>query len=362
MQPFELTLIITERCNLACSYCFCDRSRNEQMSATTAVRIIGEAALEKTDAQIGVLFFGGEPLLNFDCIRRAVEALENETFAPRLHYKIVTNGTLFTPEIKQWLQAHHARVELAVSIDGDAETQEHHRGGSFARIDRQFLRELGRVEIKMVVTPDTLDALADNIIAFASEGFSVHCELAEGIEWKEQHCTAYARALQRVIEFYLHAPALYPVSLLGAALELQTQTPERIARCRPGITSCAYDTAGKRYECQRRTPLYNNGNWAVPCDKPLAEYRHLCSACAGCVVANLCNACPASIALLERSPEQARVRCLLTKTALLASANMVLRMARECPEHCYLQARTQESRMALLHGAKTIWENLEVVA
>lgn len=358
MKSFELTLIITERCNLRCSYCFCDKTRGGEMTAKKAVEIITRTALENEESTICVLFFGGEPMLNFDCIRRSVAALETTPFAPRLRYKIVSNGTLLTAEIKRWLLENRSRVELAVSLDGDAATQELHRHGSFDRIDREFLRELRNVEIKMVTMPDTLESLADNAIGFAREGFSVQCELAEGVAWEEEHCTTYGRQLQRIIEFQLANPELYPTALLATAFDLIELPDEQITRCKPGVTSSAYDTDGNRYDCQRCTPYYNNGTWSIPAATPLASYRELTPGCPTCPARNLCNACPATIAVMQNAPEQAAIRCRMTKTALWAAANFVLRAASECPTHRYLQSKDARTRISLLRGAKRIWKEL----
>lgn len=358
MKSFELTLIITERCNLRCSYCFCDKTKGGSMTAEKAVEIITRTALEQEDSTICVLFFGGEPMLNFDCILQSVALLETMPFAPRLRYKIVTNGTLLTDKIKKWLLDNRGRVQLAVSLDGDSATQELHRHGSFDRIDREFLRQLRDVEIKMVTMPDTLESLADNAIGFARQGFSVQCELAEGVAWKREDCTAYARQLQRIIEFQLSNPTLYPVSVLATAFELTGLTADRITRCKPGTTSSAYDTEGNRYDCQRCTPYYNNGNWLIPAGMQLASFRELTPGCTDCTACNLCNACPATIAVLHEDPEQAEIRCLMTKTALWAAANFVLRAASSCPAHCFLQSKDSQTRIALLRGAKRIWDQL----
>lgn len=357
-MDFELTLIITERCNLRCSYCFCDKTRTGSMSPETAVNIIRQTAAEHPGATICILFFGGEPLLDFECIRQTAEALEHDALAGRLRYKIVTNGTLLTPEICEWIRHRSSSFALSVSADGDAATQEAHRHGSFDRIDFGLLRSLGGVEIKTVVMPDTIGMLADNVIGFAKQGFSVQCELADGIAWDESFCTVYAQQLQRLIEFYLKNPSLHPVSPLTAAFELVEMPEERIGRCKPGVTSCAFDANGVRYDCQRCMPYYNNGPWSIPDGLSSMAGMTLTDGCGSCTARNLCNACPASTVLLRKSPEQSAIRCQMTKIALWAAANFALRAVAESPENGYLRAKKAGVRTAFIRGARKIWESL----
>ena len=79
----HLTLHLTDRCNLACRYCY-QRHGTKRMSFETAMTAIAECTAD--DPNPGIIFFGGEPLLQADLIFRIIDACERA--APqRYHYK-----------------------------------------------------------------------------------------------------------------------------------------------------------------------------------------------------------------------------------------------------------------------------------
>ena len=71
-----ITLIIIQKCNLRCSYCFGDNgtySDSGIMDIKTAKKSI-DFLLEKSKSEfLTVCFFGGEPLLNFRLIKEVID-------------------------------------------------------------------------------------------------------------------------------------------------------------------------------------------------------------------------------------------------------------------------------------------------
>lgn len=96
-------------CNMKCGYCYGDHGTYNReralMRTDTALK-----ALEAVDTLEGIIFFGGEPLLNFPLIRDVVQ-----TVHPPACW-IITNGTVMTKEIVSWLKKYN--IYVAVSIDG----------------------------------------------------------------------------------------------------------------------------------------------------------------------------------------------------------------------------------------------------
>ena len=78
LEVDSLWLGIAHTCNLSCSYCFANelnylKNNQSLMKWDTAKRAI-DYLVEKTPvgSQPGIIFFGGEPLLQFDLIKRIV--------------------------------------------------------------------------------------------------------------------------------------------------------------------------------------------------------------------------------------------------------------------------------------------------
>jgi len=112
----RLVLNVTRACNLACKYCFAGGHREEPtMSLDTAIRGI---ALTDPRAPVDIAFFGGEPLLAWDLVRRvmheASRLAKERGVSAKFH--ITTNGTLLDEEKLHFLKDRPC--SLLVSLDG----------------------------------------------------------------------------------------------------------------------------------------------------------------------------------------------------------------------------------------------------
>jgi uncharacterized protein len=111
----------TMDCNFECTYCLPDAgSANKKEYITMAtVKKAFQYMLEHTSSQrFHILFFGGEPLLGFDIVKDVVKYVEELSSLNgfRFVFKIVTNGSLITPEVAEFFKNHHFSV--SVSLDG----------------------------------------------------------------------------------------------------------------------------------------------------------------------------------------------------------------------------------------------------
>lgn len=115
----ELTILLNQKCNFSCSYCYSADGREKTVLDDKLLR----AALDffvKADRgkELQIVFSGGgDPMLSFDKFRMAVEyaqrkALEQELV---LQVGIVTNGSTLTDEHIEFIKKHE--VELVVSFD-----------------------------------------------------------------------------------------------------------------------------------------------------------------------------------------------------------------------------------------------------
>lgn len=126
-----LCLVINNRCNLCCEYCFANKGQydkpNELMTFETAKKAIDfliNSTRENGNNKITISFFGGEPLLNFTLMKSCVNYIE--TFSDiDCDYMITTNGTLLTPEIVKFLQKYN--FDTMISIDGNKALHDYYR-------------------------------------------------------------------------------------------------------------------------------------------------------------------------------------------------------------------------------------------
>ncbi len=126
-----LYLITTSSCNLACKYCFLDNNPNASTCNDVMTFEIAKEALDKfakygnrTDWEItNVLFYGGEPIINFSLIKEVIEYCNQKRYF--FNYSVITNATLLTPEQALFLSANH--VQIGVSLDGPQEITDKNR-------------------------------------------------------------------------------------------------------------------------------------------------------------------------------------------------------------------------------------------
>lgn len=165
----SLCLYMAHDCNLACTYCYNDRGRSANAFMMMRDDVI-EAALRRYFTEPGrtyaVSFYGGEPLLNFKGMKRAVEigrALEQER-GITIIYSMTTNGTVLSDEIVAFIDRHVGTV--TVSLDGPMEVNDRHRlwqgksgnRGSYAKVllnlERLKRETRAKVTIKATLTGD----------------------------------------------------------------------------------------------------------------------------------------------------------------------------------------------------------------
>lgn len=120
----KLEIILNNKCNLACKYCYANGGDYYQEENSINPEKIGDLISkiipEHFDKVGTVMFFGGEPLLSFKAIVQTVQKFnflyKHGFIKINPKYTIVTNGTLITNEIAKFLRENNFSV--TISIDG----------------------------------------------------------------------------------------------------------------------------------------------------------------------------------------------------------------------------------------------------
>jgi uncharacterized protein len=169
---------------------------------------------ENPGQSVGVIFFGGEPLLKRDLIAQIVRhchQIEEET-GQLFHFKITTNGLLLDEEFLTGPDT--SDVFVALSHDGVQQAHDAHRvdaseNGSFECLDGKIdllLRHKPYAPVMMVVNPDTVRHYAQSVQYLFERGFHyLICSLNYAGDWQEKHLKELEKQYRKLAEWYYQA-------------------------------------------------------------------------------------------------------------------------------------------------------------
>lgn len=254
-----VTLTLTQNCNLQCTYCYEHYKSQTVMNIDEAKRII-DIEFDNIDNydKLEIDLFGGEPFLAFNLVQEIADYICSKPISQPCTIFLTTNGTLVHGKIQEWLEDHKCCVVCGLSLDGTREMHNKNRSKSYDDIDLGFfLRLYPQQDVKMTISKDTLENLAEGVIELHEKGFLVSCNLAYEIDWSaSENVDILTRELEKLIDYYLTHPDIEPCSMLGMAIGCSDEDSQLAVRyCGAGQHMKTYDVDGKNYPCQYFMPL-----------------------------------------------------------------------------------------------------------
>ncbi|HJQ99943.1 MAG TPA: radical SAM protein [Candidatus Polarisedimenticolaceae bacterium] len=257
-----LDLVLTSRCNLKCSYCFENDKKDLRMTWEIA-RAGMDRALASPRDEVDLVFFGGEPTLEFPLLRRCVAyARENARKGQHVAFSIITNGTtLGEPEI-DFLAAHD--VDTTISFDGVPQAQAFRGKGTFDRLDALLtgLRASHpafwetRVSVSITLHPRMVRFFADSIRYFLGKGvprIDVSPRITHDPSWKTEDIEILDAAFHEVYRAslrHLRAHGNVPLVIFRRSADELRVRPRSISMCGVGSgEKLAVDVDGQAHGC-----------------------------------------------------------------------------------------------------------------
>jgi len=291
-QIEKITLQVTQDCNLRCSYCtYTDNSNyvsrihsNKFMSYEVMCKSI-DFLMQRSNQikEVNIGFYGGEPLLAFDNIKKIISYIETKYPDKATTYTMTTNGTILDEDIVNYL--HQKKIKIMISLDGPKEMHDLNRkfengSGSFytimenlERVKKSNPEFYSKISFITVVAPGTdfkcVDEFfnAEDIFQHNSLMYNVVSEQYNKIDFQYDELFSINNSLQQV-KVLLHelgyissenisnlyrsymANLFRTYATLDKSVSL-SETAHPGGPCLPGVMRTMVDVNGVIYPCER---------------------------------------------------------------------------------------------------------------
>lgn len=206
-KPQAVTMLLTNDCNLACSYCFESNKGKDYMPKEMALDIL-KATYNQVDPMAGIFtlnMFGGEPLMNWDTFKAVCDyVLENNL---KIRITATTNLTLLTDEMIDYID--ELSIPVLVSVDGIKEVHDKHRCNSFDKVIENMKKLIDRdlgylIEARMTVAPDTAKYMYESVKMLVDLGINNIANVpASDLDWDAQSIQDYKDNYEKILDMYI---------------------------------------------------------------------------------------------------------------------------------------------------------------
>ena len=206
-KPQAVTMLLTNDCNLACSYCFESNKGKDYMPKEMALDIL-KATYNQVDPMAGIFtlnMFGGEPLMNWDTFKAVCDyVLENNL---KIRITATTNLTLLTDEMIDYID--ELSIPILVSVDGIKEVHDKHRCNSFDKVIENMKKLIDRdlgylIEARMTVAPDTAKYMYESVKMLVDLGINNIANVpASDLDWDAQSIQDYKDNYEKILDMYI---------------------------------------------------------------------------------------------------------------------------------------------------------------
>lgn len=313
----SLCMMISQDCNLRCRYCYAetgsfgqDRKLMSKEVAEKAVEFLINSSAQAR--HLNLMFFGGEPLLNFPVLKHTVEYAKSlaDRYKKEISFTVTTNGTLLTEPVRDYLIQN--RISILISLDGQPEIHDKMRPfadgrGSYQVIYnnlKEMLKSVPNVAVRGTMTCDNLDLerAVRHMAAIGIRDIAVEpCYTAN--EWPGlglEDIDALKREYLSLAQAYIEAARKGEYLSFYQFEEMVGQAGRvdlHVNSCGAGVSYLAVSADGKLYPCQRLVGLeeYSLGNVSNGIDRPpvvqLFEDTHVKNkkTCLSCWARYLCG-------------------------------------------------------------------------
>ena len=276
---FQLNVVVTEKCNLACKYCYM-HNNPVNMSYEVADGIISKLNDLINSLNIfnfnraKIVYFGGEPLINLDIIKYIHSKVKNNPLVDG--ELIISNLLLLNNQTLNYL----SQENIPVSWSFDGLWNENNRvlvngNSSLAEYEKKIdLIKLVNTSPKTMISPASVDTIIDNFeYMYYHLGIIPKFALVRDDIWSKNDIDKFRNIMDKLIDRYVYLikndekfkdmiPDIDLFTLPIMDCIVNKQYGKRPFSCFAGSGGCAVMPNGDIYPCGRfgSNKLFKYGN------------------------------------------------------------------------------------------------------
>lgn len=306
----NLTIHMTESCNMSCTYC----TRCKKSSSISKETLTAACKMAFTQGKTaGISFFGGEPLLERELICYALELCKkmSEETGKKFSCKMTTNGTLLDEDFLKTAAEH--KMVIGLSFDGTAQDscRRYADGiGTMADVEKAaklILKYIPNSPAMMTIAPECAHTVRESAEYLYSLGFTrITATPAYGknVSWTDGSLEALKKSYYKTAEFYEKqylARKFFFFSPFDAKVIYAIKGMNPSEKCQLGTKQISVFTDGKIYPCtqfigdedfcigdvwnglslEKRIELAKKASMPEPCRE--CELNDRCTNSCGCI-------------------------------------------------------------------------------
>ncbi|MCL2188258.1 MAG: radical SAM protein [Defluviitaleaceae bacterium] len=284
-------LFMTNTCNLNCSYC-CQKVDAQPIVTTKYEKLDIIKSNFSSNKKLKLVFFGGEPLLEYEEIEFIVSKLS--AYYDDMEYHLVTNGTLLTPQMVDFIKSNAMRV--TVSIDGDRSINDLNRKyidstSTYSKLINSIKNLLNlNIPTTFSVTADmsTINSLYDSL-CYLAEFFNSRKYIVNFDLLNADIFNYLPDILKKIAHFYLFSLRNTTETYISPfkVYNLFSKKPHKLSCNRKKL----YLYNETFYRCAL-DPFHSSKNPSTQINQ-----SHIATECSACFAKNLCDHCSKNLSL-----------------------------------------------------------------
>ncbi|MCB0628188.1 MAG: radical SAM protein [Saprospiraceae bacterium] len=290
-HTYLIEFLLTEKCNIRCSYCFAEVDNRKKMMKEDTAKAILDKVLQLPTNRLMIEFSGGEVFLNFPTFQFCVEYLKAHKGNKEILLTAQTNAMLLNEKILTYCEEN--QIHLSLTLDGPQWIHDKQRIGWNGKGTYHKVIEAIELLQKKKMPFGMIGVITAHSVDYAREIMD-HYKALGVRSVKLNHCTpqGYSREvwgdigidghdyLKFLKEVYAwikdHDGAVTESNLSVFFLNILSKTSQyRCTRttCRAGSEFLVFDPNGDIFPCPRfkHNPLTRLGNIADVHETPVNE-------------------------------------------------------------------------------------------